>query len=88
MRALRVELVLDMYARDSGGGEFAHRAHRMQRFAETGAGIGDQRHRYRTRHLAGDAHLLVHCQQRFADRARGAADIAAGIDERRAGGFG
>ena len=47
-------------AGDPGAGELAHRAHRVQRLAEAGAGIGNQRHADRARHLAGDAHLLVH----------------------------
>src|SRR5579864_5041622 len=70
MRPLRVELILDMDPGDPGGGEFAHRAHRVQRLAETGAGIGDQGHADRTRHRTGNRHLLVHRQQRLADRAR------------------
>ena len=84
MRPLREELVLDMDAGDAGHGELADRAHRVQRLAETGAGIGDQRHLHRARHLAGDAHLFVHRQQWLGDHAGGAGDIAAGIDDRHA----
>src|SRR5207245_9894873 len=41
MRALREQLILDVDPGNSGGGELAHRAHRVQRLAEPRAGLGD-----------------------------------------------
>jgi hypothetical protein len=46
MRPLRIELVLDVDAGDTGMDEFPDRAHRVQRLAEPGAGIGDHRYVY------------------------------------------
>jgi len=83
VRALREQLVLDMDAGDPGGGELAHSAHRVQRFAEPRSGVGDQRHRDGARDFARHAHLLVHRQQRLGDGAGGARRIAAGVDELR-----
>ena len=62
VRPLWIELILDVDSGNPGGGELAHRAHRMQGLAKPGAGVGDERHPDRPRHLAGDPHLLVHRQ--------------------------
>ena len=40
MRAFREQLILDVDAGNSGRGELAYRAHRVQRLAETRSGIG------------------------------------------------
>jgi tripartite-type tricarboxylate transporter receptor subunit TctC len=50
--------------------EFAHRAHAMQRFSEAGTTIGYRRNLHRIRDVAGNPHLLVHCEERL----RGAAN--------------
>jgi len=57
--------------------EFLDRAHRVQRLAKTGAGIGDDRDLHHLGDVAGCAHLLVHRQQRFGSTAGTAGHKAA-----------
>ena len=83
VRALGIQLVLDVDAGDAGANELADRAHGVQRFAEAGAAIGNQRYRHGRRHVAGDAHLLIHGQQRLRGAARAAGHEAAGVDRRK-----
>jgi hypothetical protein len=76
VRPLGVELILDMNAGDPSMDEFPDCTHRVQRLAETGAGIGDDR----LGDVAGCSHLLVHCQQWFGGTARAAGYEAAIVD--------
>jgi hypothetical protein len=76
VRPLGVELIIDMNAGDPSMDEFPDCTHRVQRLAETGAGIGDDR----LGDVAGCSHLLVHCQQRFRGAARAAGHKAAIVD--------
>jgi len=85
MRALGVELILDVDAGDAGADELAHRAHGVQRLAEARPAVGHHRDRDRVSHVAGDAHLLVHGQQRLRRAARAAGDETAVVDRREAG---
>ena len=76
VRPLGVELILDMNAGDPSMDEFPDCTHRVQRLAETGAGIGDDS----LGDVAGCSHLLVHCQQWFGGTARAAGYEAAIVD--------
>ncbi|MGC1891045.1 MAG: hypothetical protein WA709_34060 [Stellaceae bacterium] len=80
MRPLGKELVFDMDAADAGMDEFLDRAHRVQRLAEAGAAIRDDRHVDRLGDIAGGAHLLVHRQQRLGGAARCAGHEPAIVD--------
>src|SRR5258706_9096179 len=77
--ALRVELVFDVRAGNPGADAFAHRAHGVQRVAEAGAAVDDERDVDALRDVSRELELLGHRQQRLGHRARGAADVAADI---------
>ena len=79
VRALGIELVLDMRAGDAGADALAHGAHGVQRLAEARAAVDHQRDVDRRRHVARHAQLLVHGEQRLGGAARGAGDEAAGV---------
>src|SRR5688572_1796499 len=80
VRALGVELVLDVHAGDAGADALAHGAHGVQRLAEAGAAVDHERDVDRRRHVARGAQLLVHGEQRLRGAARSAGDEAAGVD--------
>jgi hypothetical protein len=83
VRALGIKLVLDVDAGDARTDELAHRAHGVQRLAETGAAIGDQGHGHRGCYVARDADLLIHGEQRFRCAPRTAGHEPTGIDSRK-----
>jgi hypothetical protein len=76
VRPLGVELILDMNAGDPSMDEFPDCTHRVQRLAETGAGIGDDRNLHRLGDVAG----CSHCRQWFGGTARAAGYEAAIVD--------
>jgi hypothetical protein len=53
VRALRIELILDVDAGDAGADELAHRPHGVKRLAKAGAGIDDDRDLDAARHVLG-----------------------------------
>src|SRR6185503_19532664 len=79
VRALRIELVLDVHPGDPGPDALAHGSHRVQRVAEARATVSDERDVDALRDVPGDPDLLGHRQQRLGQRRRSAADVAAYI---------
>ena len=83
MRALGIELVLNVNTSNPRTDKLAHRAHGVQRFAEAGTTVGNQWYRYCCCNVTGDTDLFIHGQQRLRRAARATSYKAAGIHRRK-----